>query len=286
MYNMVVDLFMQFLRWSEANISLITLAITSVLAVTSLASTAISQKTLKISSQPTLKIVLNGISLYPDIVLEKEPFNVETIINDSVRYYINIDLELINIGNCPAQEIYIDGNVEFIKRKPLGHKYLPVHLYTFMDFLSPFAENSSFSKKKTHVCFDNFVAREMIKDFYEGRNNHHGTPFLPGPKEMKDPYFWASPKINIKCLYSDIQKNYYCSELQTFFHIWKDPDDGNKLKIYLLNSNELSFLGIKRISFNQLQKHFKKNRHLRYTAFDGKSYKKDDLVVLFKAKKT
>lgn len=241
---------------------------------------------LKISSQPTLKIVVNGIFLYPDIVLEKEPFDIETMIDDNVRYCINIDLELINIGNCPAQEIYIDADVEFIKRKPFGHKYLPVHLYTFIDFLSPFVENGSFSKKKTQVSFDNFVAREMIKDFYEGRNNPNGTPFLPSPKEMKDPYFWASPKINIKCLYSDIQKNYYCSELQMFFHIWKDPVDGDKLKIYVINDKELSFLGIKRISFNQVQKHFKKNRHLRYTAFDGKSYKKDDLVVLFKAKKT
>jgi hypothetical protein len=282
---MVVDLFMQFLRWTEANLSLITLAISSVLAITSLASTAVSQKMLKISSQPTLKIVVDEISLYPDIVLEKEPFDIETIINDNVRYIINIGIELINIGNYPAQEIYVDADVEFIKRKPFGYKYLPVHRYTFVDFLSPFVENGNFSKKKSYVSFDNFVAREMIKDFYEGKNNHHGTPFLPSPKEMRDPYFWSSPKINIKCLYSDIQKNYYCSELQMFFHIWKDPNDSNKLKIYKLNDNEFNYLGVKRISFKQLQKHFKKNRHLRYTAFDGKSYKKDDLVVLFRAKK-
>jgi hypothetical protein len=187
---------------------------------------------------------------------------------------------LINIGNSPVQEIYVDAEVEFKTRKPLGNKYLPIHHYVFIDFLSPSTENSNYSKRETIVSFDNFVAREIITDFFEGRTNYNGGPFLPNQKEMKDSSLWSSPKIKIECLYSDIQKNYYCSEMQLFFHIYKDPTDGNKLKLNLLNDSEINFLGFSKISSKKMQKHFKINRHLRYTAFFGESFEKNELVVV------
>jgi cytochrome bd-type quinol oxidase subunit 2 len=83
---MVVNLFLSFIR---ENIPLITLLITTVLAITSLFSTLINKKMLTTSSQPTLKIALNGISIYPDIVPEREQVDIGDVLNDT-RYWLNI----------------------------------------------------------------------------------------------------------------------------------------------------------------------------------------------------
>ncbi|MDD5068961.1 MAG: hypothetical protein PHN89_05210, partial [Candidatus Pacebacteria bacterium] len=57
------------------------------------------------------------------------------------------------------------------------------------------------------------------------------------------------------------------------------------LGIYLLrNLEELSFFGIENISRISIRKHFKKQRSLRYTSFYGQKFKRNELILLMRAK--
>ena len=267
------------LKWMSENVTILTLFATWALAVITIFYTFINRKMLQLSSQPTVKIEAKDITIFPDIKDDINLSDVENIVDNKIRYWVSLNLKISNIGNNPAQNICVDANVNFKKRKPLNNKELPIHMPTFIDFLPPQSDNSNFSEKEVNLSFDNFVARELIKDFFEGRKDPPGSPFLVNNKEMKDLDLWPSPKIIVRCLYSDIQGQNYSSEIRLFFHIYKDSDE-KKLKIYLLNMNELNFIGIKRVSKRYREKYLKNTRSLRYTAFDGEKYHKDELILL------
>ena len=199
------------------------------------------------------------------------------------RYCVAFELELVNIGNQPAQNIYVDAEAHFKVNRPLGENFLPVHLPEFVSFLSPHSKESN---KITSVStrFDNFVAREIIRDFFRGRRNMEGLPFLPSKTEMENQNLWPSPKIHIRCFYSDIQGQNYLSQTQLFFHIWKDSKHG-KLGIYILDMQELQFIGIKPVSKRFREHYIKNNRYKRYMSFSGEKYSKYDLLLLAVTKK-
>ncbi len=198
---------------------------------------------LRLSSQPTIRIKAKEISIHPDIPDTAKIGELKDDL-DNKRYCIRLDFELANIGAHSAQNIYFDAEAQFKGRKPLSKHSLPVHLPEFLSFLSPNKGNNS-ENIKTSARFDNYVAREVIRDFFQGRIGFEGFAFLPSKKEIKDRRLWPSPKLTIMCLYSDIQGQNYISELQLFFHIWKDTVK-NKLDIYLLNMQELEFIGIRK----------------------------------------
>jgi hypothetical protein len=267
------------LKLISENVTILTLFATWTLAVITMLYTFINRKMLQLSSQPTVKIEAKDITISPDIKNDTNLSDIENIVDNKERFWVSFNLEILNIGNNPAQNICIDANVNFKKRKPLDYKELPIHLPTFIDFLPPQSGNDIFSEKKVNISFDNFVARELIKDFFEGRKDWPGSPLLVNDNEMKDLDLWPSPKITVRCLYSDIQGQNYCSEIQLFFHIYKDSDE-KKLKIYLLNMGELNFIGIKRVSKRYREKYLKNTRSLRYTAFFGEKHHKNELILL------
>ena len=258
------------------NREFITLIITIVVALTTLIYTYITRRILILSSQPTIKIDTENISITPDIKKKLNASNVKKSIKDDTRYWFTLNIKITNIGNNPAQNICVDGNVTFIKTHPRGYKTLPIHSPTYYNIIpSVNMENGNFVTST--VCFDNFVARETIKDFYESYKYEKMSPNLPTSKELKDKRFWHSPKITINCFYSDIQGNHYCTSQEHFFHMWYDSDN-NKEAIYLLNMHDLNYQKVQRVSKRFREKYFKNSRHLRYTAFDGGKYKKNTLL--------
>lgn len=253
-----------------------TLFVTALLTIITLLYTLITRKMLRLASQPTITIRSKDVSITPDIP-DTAIMNGNSDSLGKERCCVAFEIDLTNIGSQPAQNIYIDAEVHFKVNRPLGNKVLPVHLPVFIPFLAP--QSNDYKTSGVSVRFDNFVARELIRDFFEGRRDMEGSPFLPSKTEMRDPNLWPSPKVIIRCFYSDIQGHNYISESQLFFHIWKDSEHG-KLGIYILNMQELEFVGIKPVSNMFRERYIKTNRHKRYMSFDGGKYSKKDLVLL------
>lgn len=270
---------MNIIEWVSNNVSLLTLLVTSVLMVITLVYTLITRRMLRLSSQPTIRINAKEIYIHPDIP-DAAKIGESKDDLENHRYCIGIDFELANIGPHPAQNIYFDAEAHFKERKPLGKQSLPVHLPEFLSFLS-FDKGNNVESVKVSARFDNYVARELIRDFFQGRISHEGTAWLPSKKEIEDRRLWPSPKLVIGCLYSDIQGQNYISELQLFFHIWKDTKK-NKLVISFVNMQELEFIGIRKVSKSYRNKHINSRRNLRYMSFSGKKYSQNDLLLLRK----
>jgi hypothetical protein len=264
------------MNWISNNISFMTLIVTALLAIITLLYTLITRRMLRLASQPTITIRSKNVSITPDIPDTAIIHGNEDSLGKE-RYCVAFEIDLKNIGNQPAQNIYIDAEVHFKVNRPLGNKALPVHLPEFISFLAP--QSNDDKTASVFARFDNFVARELIRDFFEGRRNMEGSPFLPSRDEMGNPKLWPSPKVILRCFYSDIQGHNYISELQLFFHIWKDSKH-KKMDIYLLNMQELEFVGIKQVSKRFREHYIKKNRHKRYMSFDGEKYSKKDLLLL------
>lgn len=264
------------MNWLSNNISLLTLIVTAILTVTTFLYTLITRRMLRLASQPTITIRSKNVSISPDITDTASISGNDDSLGKE-RYCVAFEIELTNIGNQPAQNIYVDAEVYFKENRPLGNKALPVHLPEFISFLAPQSKDD----KATIISarFDNFVARELIRDFFKGRHSLEGLPFLPSRAEMENPKLWPSPKVIIRCFYSDIQGHNYLSEQLLFFHIWKDNEHG-KLDIYLLNMQELQFVGIKPVSKTFREHYIKNNRHKRYMSFDGEFYSKKELLLL------
>ena len=271
---------MKIIEWILQNVTLLTLLVTTVLMVITLVATLITRKMLKLSSRPTIKIYPKTISIYPDISSDIDLTKSSDILKDK-RHCISIECELSNIGNNPAQNIYLDAEVQFKAIKPLGYNCLPIHLPEFIPFLEPENTKDKDHSHKFRIRFDNFVSHVMIKDFFTLRNSFKGLAFLPSKKEIDDPNLWPSPRIIIKCFYADIQGQNYLSSLQSFFHVWKDSEN-SKYDIYLMNFQEIDFIGIKKISRRYRIKHVEGNRHLRYSAFYGEKHTKNEVLFLTK----
>ena len=231
---------------------------------------------LRLTSQPTITIRSKNVSISMDIP-DTALINGNDDFLGKERYCVAFEIDLTNIGNQPAQNIYVDADVHFKENRPLGKKALPVHLPEFISFLAP--QSNDDKTASVSVRFDNFVARELIRDFFKGRRNMDGSPFLPSRAEMESPKLWPSPKVIIRCFYSDIQGHNYLSEQLLFFHIWKDSEHG-KLGIYRLNMQELQFVGIKPVSKRFREHYLKNNRHKLYISFYGEKYSKMDLLLL------
>jgi hypothetical protein len=231
------------------------------------------------SVQPIIRLITDDIKIHPEIPLCDSSESKYFDLKEKERYVISFPLKVVNIGNIPAQNIIVDAEVKFKKRKPLGNKSLPTHLYNFIDFLSPESSNKERSEKEVSISFDNFVAKEIILDFFEGRIQWSGFPDLPSTKEIQDSKLWPSPCFEIRCLYSDIHGQNYCSEIQRFIHIWRDTDK-NRLDIYFTSMGESSFKGITKIDQTYKENYNYRKRNLRYSAFDGKKYEEDDLILM------
>ena len=229
------------------------------------------------SAQPILRLITGDVKIHPNIKLKNDSEGI--VLKNNERYVISFPLKVVNIGNIPAQNIIVDAEVKFKKRRPLGNKSLPVHLYSFIEFLSPESTSKERSEKEVTVSFDNFVAKEIIIDFFDGRNEWPGFPNLPSIEEMQDASIWPSPSFEIRCLYSDIHGQNYSSEIQRFIHIWRDTKK-KILDIYFINMDESSFKGIRKIEQSYKDNYNYQRRNLRYSAFDGNKYDESDLVLL------
>ena len=130
---------------------------------------------LRLTSQPTITIRSKNVSIIPDIP-DAAIINGNEDSLGKERYCVAFEIDLANIGNQPAQNVYVDAEIHFKVNRPLGKKSLPVHLPEFISFLAPQTiENKTAS---VSARFDNFVARELIRDFFEGRRNMEGSPFF------------------------------------------------------------------------------------------------------------
>jgi len=242
----------------------------------------LNRRMLEISSRPTILIEPEEIYLTPDLNSECtfKAFN-ESI--EGKRFWFHIKLEIANLSNSPAQDMFIDAKVHFIIRKPFRNSWLPIDKPKHLSFLSSQNDKEATNKKIIDICFDNFVVGEMLKDFCEGRKKWEGLAVLASQKEIQNKSLWPSPRIVLTCYYKDIQSINYCSEYQFFFHLWFDESD-SKIKCYILNMEDLGFLGIKKISAGKRYRYLKQARYLRYVSFWGKEFSKDELILLGRAK--
>ena len=262
-------------EWIMANlplfISMVSLIVTLILAISSLTTTRTNLKTLQLSSQPTIKINIEEISLHPEIELDKDN---KPIVKEKERYFLNIISSLDNISSNAAQNLTIDGIVKFKVKKPLNMDSLPVHLPEHKDFLT----KDNFIK--VTVSFNGYIAREIIKDYLEGRKNKL-SPFLPKAGDKDNKLYWDSPLLIIKVFYYDIQGQEYVSERECFFHCWENKKT-KKLEISLVNPEMRGFTKVRQLKENYIKKYLDNNRHKRYCSFNGEKYRKNDTVFLFK----
>ena len=285
----MLDSFYLMLRWATDNVILLTLFVTAItlfvtamLVIITLAYTLITKKMLRLASQPTVKIVIKDTTFHPKIPHDTVAYGEGDSLGD-IRYAINIEFELVNIGNHPAQNIMLDAEVTFKTQTPFGVNTLPVHLPKSIGFL-PSVSHGDIGKVKLNLAFDNFVAKEIIRDFFVSRKNWDGLPFLPTHEEIRDPRLWPSSRITARCIYSDIQGEEYISESQLFFHIWRNEKE-KELEIYIFSLGEIEFVGVKKISRRYRKKYIKERRHLRYASFSGEEHKKRELMLLKAQKK-
>lgn len=281
-------------EWITNNISSLTLFTTLLLILITLYYTILNRRMLEISSRPCVLIDPKEISLTPDInfkcnteALKKalKERNIEALEKalKEQRIWFNIDIDIANLSNSPAQDVFLDAEVHFIIRKPFEHAWLPTNKPEHLNFISSESSSKGDNKQTINISFDNFVVREMLYDFCEGRKQLEGHAVHASHNEMQNKRLWTSPKIVLSCYYKDIQSINYCSEYQFFFHLYFD-ESKSKLKCYILNIEELGFIGIKKIRSSYRKKHLNKIRHLRYISFWGKKFSKKDLVLLRRAK--
>jgi hypothetical protein len=231
------------------------------------------------AAQPILRLITNEVQIHPPIELKSGIGKTEIALDDRTRHTINFPVKIVNIGSIPAQSIVVDAEVRFKKRRPLNYKSLPTHLYQFVEFLSPESTSKERSEIDVNLSFDNFVAKQIILDFFEGRKNYRGFPDMPSTKELHNLKIWPSPAFNIRCLYSDTHGQNYCSEIQRFVHIWRDTKK-NSLGIYFMSLGEVGFKGVKKIDQVYKENYNYQKRNLRYSGFHGKKYKDGELILL------
>ncbi|MFH1293775.1 MAG: hypothetical protein ABIJ44_06550, partial [Pseudomonadota bacterium] len=98
---------MNFMNWISNNISLMTLIVTAILTIITFLYTLITRRMLRLTSQPTITIRSKNVSISPDI-----PDTALIDGNDDSlgkeRYCVAFEIDLTNIGNQPAQNIYVD----------------------------------------------------------------------------------------------------------------------------------------------------------------------------------
>lgn len=281
------------IEWITNNVAALTLLTTLLLVIITMYYTILNRRMLEVSSRPCVLINPKTISLAHDINFQNNTkifkqnlkrYNTEAFkeILKEQRIWFNIDVDISNLGNSPAQDIFLDAKVHFIVRKPFKHAWLPIDKPKHISFISAESSSENDNKQAVNIGFDNFVVREMLYDFCEGRNRHEGHAVHASHKEIQNKKLWTSPKIVLTCYYKDIQSINYSSEYQFFFHLYFDETE-SKLKCYILNNEDLGFIGIKKIRPSYRRKHLKKIRHLRYISFWGKHFSKKDLVVLFRA---
>lgn len=279
------------LQWISDNIQIITIILTLILAVSAIISAMIAifsarttRKLLLLNSQPSVNIDFLDIELIPEINFN-DKFNIEDFLHENEeRYCINLKVKLSNTGNNIAQRLCLDGCVYFNTVKPYKLDFLPVHLPEYINILSPYKTNEKDSTILTSVRFDNFIAKQIMLDFYSKRKKSKGSPYLPFENELIKTKEYPSPRLLVNCYYSDIQGTEYCSSQYKYFHMYSDYAD-KKIKISLINMGDLEYANIKQISGKKRAKIFRTLRHLRYTAFDGKLYRKNDLIFLCKSSK-
>lgn len=281
-------------EWITNNVAALTLFTTLLLILITLYYTILNRRMLEVSSRPCVLIDPKEISLTHDIHFEcntetlkkalKER-NVESLEETlkEQRIWFNIKVEISNLSNSPAQDVFLDAKVHFIVRKPFKHVWLPIDKPKHLSFISTENSSEGYNKQTINIGFDNFVVREMLYDFCEGRKQLEGHAVHATHDEIQNKRLWTSPKIVLSCYYKDIQSINYCSEYQFFFHLCFD-ESKSKLKCYILNDEDLGFIGIKKIRPSYRKKHLKKIRHLRYISFWGKDFSKKDLVLLRRAK--
>ncbi len=237
---------------------------------------------LEISSRPTILIEPKEIYLTPDF---NSKCNIDALNKfiEGKRLYLHIKLEIANLGNSPAQDIFLDAKAHFVTRKPFRNSWLPIDKPEHFSFMSSQVDKGEDNKKKIDIGFDNFVVGEILKDFCEGRKSLEGHAVHATKKEIKNKKLWPSPRIVLTCFYKDIQSINYSSEYQLFFHLWHDESE-SKMKCYILKMEDLGFLGIKKISSSMRHRYLKQTRHLRYVSFWGKEFSKKELVLLSREK--
>lgn len=269
------------IEWITNNISALTLLATLILAIITYYYAIINRRMLEVSSRPAILIEPKEIMLSPDINCKCNIDDLNTFLKDQ-RFWFTINSKIVDLSNSPAQDVFFDAIVFFIKRKPLGNSWLPIDKPKHINFISSKSDSKSKNRLTIEICFDNFVVREILKDFCEGRIHLEGHPVNATKEEIKKKELWLSPRIVLKCFYKDIQSINYVSECQFFFHLWHDETDA-KIKCSIEDMKDLDFLGIRKIRASKKLKYLKLARHLRYISFWGQEFSKNELVVLKRA---
>ncbi len=139
------------------NVAALTLFATFLLLIT-FYYTMLNRRMLEISSRPTILIEPKEIYLTPDL---NSKCNIDAL-NKSIegkRIWFHIKLEIANLGNSPAQDVFLDAKAYFITRKPFRNLWLPIDkpkhfsfmssqekiLFTFFSMLLTYKFNSRFA---------------------------------------------------------------------------------------------------------------------------------------------
>ena len=269
-------------EWITNNVAALTLMVTFILAVTTYYYAILNRRMLEVTSRPAILIEPKEIMLSPDLNCKCNIGDLNSYL-EGKRFWFHIKIEIANLTNSPAQDVLVDANAYFITRKPFGNAWLPTDKPQHFSFIPSRSDTATDHRQSIEICFDNYVVSEILKDFCEGRKKLEGLPVHATQREIKRKNLWASPRILLRCFYKDIQSINYISEYQFFFHLSHDESE-SKLKCYILNMEELGFLGIKKIHASKRYKYLEHARHLRYVSFWGEEFKKKELVVLRRAR--
>ena len=182
------------IEWITNNVASLTLFAAFLLVLTTLYYTMLNRRMLEISSRPTILIEPKEISLTPDLNCK---CNIEAF-NESIegkRFWFHIKLEIANLSNSPAQDIFLDAKVHFVIRKPFKNSWLPTDKPECLSFLSSQGDKEASNKKIIDICFDNFVVGEMLKDFCEGRKHLVGMQCMPRKRKFKIKTYGPHPEL-------------------------------------------------------------------------------------------
>jgi hypothetical protein len=204
------------LNWLQSNGSILTLLVTVILVIITGAYVYFTKRILD-SSIRQLNLLPN-----PVIGILIESMDIGKVFGPS-RRNLSIGLKLINIGNAPAIEIIIDGEIILQYSNINGEKVIPSR---FEPESIPFiSQGQEISKNNINLSFGNTCVTHLLDDFREShRLNIHRIKTNP-TKE-----FYKASKLHIYVYYQNNLGQYFHSSYETYLDLKDIPED-NKTTI-------------------------------------------------------
>jgi len=167
---------------------------------------------IRYASNPVIGITLNKMQV------------TDIFERTSSRRNINIDMNLVNIGNAPATGVYVDGEIIFKYTDIKGEKSIPSR---FEPILIPFIRpGEEIPCENESPNFGNTCIVHLFDDFREQKRlNLLRLETDP----TKEPY--TSSKLKIYVYYRNNLGQYFESIFQTYIWLEKIPEENESAEI-------------------------------------------------------